>query len=186
MPANPVAQQLLQTALEIVDRDGVEALTIRALVGESGISNGSVYHHLGSLEQVRALVAGEAVKEWSAEFLTALRSRGYASAAEADSRWGRQHPELAMLIETEAKSGRLGHNATDFGTQLRQWLNDRQLAVGADAYLVAAVMIGPLVELRRRERATGECVTGKGLAALQDAVTAALDALSTTTVDLLP
>ncbi|RVW07270.1 TetR/AcrR family transcriptional regulator [Prescottella agglutinans] len=185
MPLNPVAQQLLQTALEIVDRDGSEALTIRALVRESGISNGSVYHHLGSLERVRELVAGAALEEWSDEFLTALRSHGYASAAESDGRWARQHPELAKLIETEAKNGRLGHNAKDFGTQLRQWLDDRQLAAGANAHLVAAVVIGPLIELRRQERAIGKRATGKDLAALEDAVTAALGALSTTTTNIL-
>jgi hypothetical protein len=83
-----------------------------------------------------------------------------------------------MLIETEANSGRLGRNATDFGTQLRRWLDERQLSTGANGYVVAAVMIGPLVELRRQERAMGKRATGKDLAALQDAVDAALRALS--------
>lgn len=68
LPAPPVAQRLLQCALAIVDRDGLEALTIRALVQESGISNGSVYHHFGSVERLRSVLAIEAVKMWAQPF----------------------------------------------------------------------------------------------------------------------
>src|SRR3954454_2856208 len=94
MGVHPAADAILQTALQLVDREGCDALTIRALVRESGISNGSVYHHVGSLESLRALVADEAVKDWAAQFLHALDARGYAGAAEHDMHWSRAHSAL--------------------------------------------------------------------------------------------
>ncbi|MGW4098474.1 TetR/AcrR family transcriptional regulator [Mycobacterium sp. NPDC004974] len=170
-------QALLQTALVIVDRDGVDALTVRALVRESGISNGSVYHHVGSLDRLRALVADEAVQDWSNSFLTALHAGGYASAVAADLTWCRQHPALAELLETERRHGRLGRNAIRFSQQLRRWLDDRQLALGAPAHLVSAIVIGPLTELRRITRDTAP-PSAADLDALDVAVTTALRALN--------
>lgn len=171
-------QALLQTALIIVDRDGIDALTVRALVRESGITNGSIYHHMGSLDRLRALVADEAVKAWAETFLQALRSGGYASAVTADLAWSRQHPALAELIETEGRHGRLGENARYFSMQLRGWLDDHHLAVGARAHLVAAIVIGPLTELRRVTRITQRPLSSADLDALDRAVTTALGALN--------
>lgn len=180
MAVHPVAQRLLQTALVIVDRDGLDALTIRLLVQESGVSNGSVYHHLESLERLRGLVADEAVKAWASVFLAALGQDGYARAAEADSKWARAHPELAILIASEGEHGGLGDSATRFSSELRDWLNAEQLAIDAPGHLVAAIMIGPLIELRRLERSTGNGASRTEFEALGCAVIAALDALSAT------
>ena len=175
---NQSSAALVKTALRIVDRDGVNALTVRALVDESGISNGSVYHHLGSLDQLRVLVADEAVKGWANTFLRALRTGGYAKAVAADLAWSHKHQALAELIESEGRQGRLGDNATRFSTRLRRWLDGQQLAVGAPAHLVAAIVIGPVTELRRLKRTTQRPPSGADLDALDRAVTAALASLT--------
>jgi AcrR family transcriptional regulator len=178
MDAHPSSQTLLQTGLVIVDRDGIDALTVRALVRESGISNGSVYHHMRSLDQLRALIADEAVKAWADTFMRALGAGGYAKAAAADLVWTQQHPALAELIETEGRQGRLGENATQFSRQLRGWLDAHQLALGAPAHLVAAIVIGPLTELRRVIRNTRRQLSAAELSALDLAVTTALTSLN--------
>jgi AcrR family transcriptional regulator len=177
-PPPPVAQRLLQCALAIVDRDGLEALTIRALVQESGISNGSVYHHFGSLEQLRSRLAIEALKMSSQPFFAALHKYGYAAAADADMRWTRAHPELAMLIEAGTRSGTLGQFAPDFGNELRRWLDQNGLAIGASSRIASAIVIGPLLEFKRLQRATGMRPRRSDFDALQTAVIAALKALS--------
>ncbi|WP_029113796.1 TetR/AcrR family transcriptional regulator [Mycobacterium sp. URHB0044] len=177
MGVHPAADAILQTALQLVDREGCDALTIRALVRESGISNGSVYHHVGSLESLRALVADEAVKDWAAQFLHALDARGYAGAAEHDMHWSRAHPALAQLIESEGQRGRLGQGAKDFGIGLRVWLDTQHLAPAAPAHLVSALVIGPLIELRRIERITAKQASTADLQALEKAVIAGLAAL---------
>jgi AcrR family transcriptional regulator len=179
MSTHQSSAALLQTALVIVDRDGVDALTVRALVRESGISNGSVYHHMGSLDQLRTLVADEAVKDWADTFLQALRAGGYAKAVAADLAWSRHHPALAELVEAEGRQGRLGKNARHFSTQLREWLDEHHLASGAPAHLVAAIVIGPLTELRRVTRNTQRPLSATDLNALDRAVTAALSSIAT-------
>ncbi|WP_280831828.1 TetR/AcrR family transcriptional regulator [Mycolicibacterium frederiksbergense] len=179
MNAHRSSQALLQTALVIVDRDGIDALTVRALVRESGISNGSIYHHVGSLDRLRALVADEAVKAWADSFLRALNAGGYATAVAADLAWSRKHPALAALIEAEGRQGRLGENAAQFSTQLRGWLDDHHLAVGAPAHLVAAIVLGPLIELRRVTHNTRRPPSGADLSALDRAITTALKSLNT-------
>lgn len=178
MATHPTARRLLESALLIIDRDGVDALTVRALVDESGVSNGSVYHHVGSLDRLRSAVADEATRIWSTDFLAALRRGGYAAAAAADRSWSRAHPDLARLIDDEGRRGRLGPGARRFGSDLRGWLDSNGLAIGAPGHLVAAIMIAPMMELRRLERATGHEPTDDDFTSLEAAVTAALAALN--------
>ncbi len=178
--------QLLKSALAIIDKDGGDALTVRALVRESGISNGSVYHHLGSLDRLRSAAADEATRMWSTDFLTALQRGGYSAAAAADRAWSRAHPGLAQLVDDEGRRGRLGPAARQFGFELRAWLDAQQLAIGAPGYLVAATAMGPLFELRRLEHATGQRPSDADLESLGAAVTAALAGLSRVTQPQLP
>ncbi len=162
----------------MIDCDGIEALTVRSLVEESGVSVGSIYHHLGSLDQLRAAVADRALLSWSNEFLGALRRRGYAAAAAADRAWSRAHPGLAALIDTTGRRGGLGYAAEQFSAELRTWLDAEQLADGAPGHLVAAITLGPLLELRRLEHLTGRAPTDTELEALETSVLAALAALT--------
>ncbi|AOW93897.1 hypothetical protein BFN03_17870 [Rhodococcus sp. WMMA185] len=161
---------MLEAALAIIDRDGIDALTVRSLVAESGVSNGSVYHHVGSLDRLEAAAADEAIRAWSAEFLAALERGGYAAAAAADRSWSLAHPGLAALIERNGRRGELGPAARDFGIGLRAWLDAQRLAVGAPAQVVAAVLLGPLAELRRLEKATGKMTIEADFEALETAV----------------
>lgn len=161
----------------IINRDGVDALTVRSLVDESGVSNGSVYHHLGSLDRLLSLVADEAIRIWAEAFLSALHGSGYASAAAADLAWSRAHPGLAGLVETNGWRGD-GVHSQHFVDELRAWLDAERLALAAPMHIVTAVLIGPLAELRRLERHTGRHPTKRDFAVLQVAVTGALAALT--------
>lgn len=168
--SSATAKRLLEAALAIIDRDGIDALTVRSLVAESGVSNGSVYHHVGSLDRLEAAAADEAIKAWSAIFLAALERGGYAAAAAADRSWSRAHPGLAALIERNGRRGELGPAARDFGIGLRTWLDSQRLAVNAPAPVVAAVLLGPLAELRRLEKATGRMTRKTDFEALETAI----------------
>ncbi|RVW06677.1 TetR/AcrR family transcriptional regulator [Rhodococcus spongiicola] len=175
--SSATAKRLLEAALAIIDRDGIDALTVRSLVAESGVSNGSVYHHVGSLDRVEAAAADEAIRAWSAAFLAALERGGYAAAAAADRTWSRAHPGLAALIERNGQRGELGPAARDFGIGLRAWLDSRRLAIDAPAQVVAAVLLGPLAELRRLEKATGRMTRKTDFEALEAAVINGLKSL---------
>ena len=64
-PSSPLIDRAaaLETALEIVDLDGIEALSIRRLGAELGVNGTSLYHHFASkeeiLEGVRRLVLAD-------------------------------------------------------------------------------------------------------------------------------
>ncbi|WP_285030162.1 TetR/AcrR family transcriptional regulator [Mycolicibacterium sp. lyk4-40-TYG-92] len=177
-PSTP-AERLLVAALAIIDRDGIDALTVRALIAESGISNGSVYHHVGSLDRLVTAAADEAVGAWSAAFLDALERGGYAAAAAEDRRWSRAHPGLAALIERNGRRGELGSAAAGFGVGLRTWLDSQRLAAGAPAQVVAALVLGPLAELRRLEMATGRDTSKADFEILEAAVINGLKSVGT-------
>lgn len=179
--SSATAKRVREAALTIIDRDGIDALTVRSLVAESGVSNGSVYHHVGSLDRLEAAAADEAIRAWSAEFLAALERGGYAAAAAADRSWSCAHPGLAALIERNGRRGELGPAARDFGTGLRAWLDSQCLAIAAPAQVVAAVLLGPLAELRRLEKATGRTTREADFAALEAVVITGLRSLGSNT-----
>jgi AcrR family transcriptional regulator len=46
--------RLLDAALQVFERDGFDGYTVHAVVAESGISLGSLYHHFGSMDGLSA------------------------------------------------------------------------------------------------------------------------------------
>lgn len=58
-------QKLIDAAIAIVERDGVDALTTRALVGEAGVSAGMFYGHFESKEALLAAVVDQKVEEFT-------------------------------------------------------------------------------------------------------------------------
>lgn len=175
MGRHETAQRTLDVAAEIIDRDGIGALTIRALVAASGTSVGSIYHHLGGLDGVIDEVRDDALADWAAGFVAALRRAGLPAAYAADGRWRRAHRGLGELIH---QTGRLGPGARQFGVDLRAWLDDRGLAAGAPASVVAAITLGPLLELRRQERVFGRSISAGEIRLAAEAVDAALAAMA--------
>lgn len=56
-------QRLIDATIAVADRDGVEALTTRAIVAEAGVSSGMFYGHFGSKEELLAAVVDQGVDE---------------------------------------------------------------------------------------------------------------------------
>src|SRR5262245_16908342 len=48
---------LLDTAVKVVEKDGVSALTLQTLARRAGVSSGAPYHHFESREQLLAAIA---------------------------------------------------------------------------------------------------------------------------------
>ncbi|WP_424231785.1 TetR/AcrR family transcriptional regulator [Actinophytocola sp.] len=79
-------RKVLEVALEIVDRDGLEALSIRRLAATLGVNGASLYHHFRSKEDILVGVAdvvlaevrgveepGASWREWLPENARAMR-----------------------------------------------------------------------------------------------------------------
>ena len=56
-------QQVLIAALEILDEDGLEGLTVRRLAARIGVNNTSLYHHFKDKDEILAGVAELALAE---------------------------------------------------------------------------------------------------------------------------
>jgi AcrR family transcriptional regulator len=66
---------LLETALRVVEHEGLSALSLQALSKRAGVSSGAPYHHFESREQLLTAIA-----EQGFELLTAEMKRGAARA----------------------------------------------------------------------------------------------------------
>ena len=91
-------RQVLATALEIVDREGLEALSMRRLGAELGVDPMTIYHHAGGKERlfdgVAELLWEEvALPEASSDQIDILRNL-----ARSLRNLFRRHPEAAQLI----------------------------------------------------------------------------------------
>lgn len=177
MATHPTAERLVAAAASLIDERGANALTVRELLASCDISSGSLYHHIGSLEELVRRVAEQSFTEWSSRFIAALEASGLAAAYRADAKWGRHHPGLAALIEETSHSGRLGSQALTFGMALRDWLRRFGVPDETTAQVAAAIVLGPLIELRRLERITGRAGTSQDDIIVAGAVEAALTSL---------
>jgi TetR/AcrR family tetracycline transcriptional repressor len=55
-------ETLLETALQIIDSNGVRALTMRRLATAAGVSTMAVYHHVANKDELLRLAAGHVVR----------------------------------------------------------------------------------------------------------------------------
>lgn len=173
---HPTARRVVEVATALVDEEGASRLTVRRLVARSGVSVGSVYHHVGDVESLLAAVASEALESWGEAFCRALQRRGIEAGYRADMRWRHAHPGLAELLDARSR-GPLGPAARSFSTALRAALDARGLGVGAPPAAVAALVLGPLGELRRQERALGVPASAGEVATIAAAVEAGLGSM---------
>lgn len=115
---------ILDTGLRIVDRDGIEALTMRRLASELGVNPMSIYHHLPG----KAAVLSGLVEEVFSQMDLAVPSGGESwqqqvkDTAHAYRRIARAHPNLALQIvsDTTAVSGAVVAAGAPFFEALEQ------------------------------------------------------------------
>jgi AcrR family transcriptional regulator len=58
---------LVDTAVRVVDKEGVAALSLHALAKKAGVTSGAPYHHFESREQLLAAIAAEGFQRLVAE-----------------------------------------------------------------------------------------------------------------------
>lgn len=73
---------LLDTAVRVVEQEGVSALSLQALSKRAGVSSGAPYHHFESREQLLAAVAQEGFELLAAEMKRGAALAGQDAASE--------------------------------------------------------------------------------------------------------
>jgi AcrR family transcriptional regulator len=104
-PRTHAPESVLDAAEELLVERGRAGLTVRALSGRAGVSNGSIYHAFGTLEDV---VAGAWLRR-AEEFLTLQRDGADEALARGDARGAVQAAAdaPARLAEGNLRAARL-------------------------------------------------------------------------------
>jgi AcrR family transcriptional regulator len=75
--------KVVDAALELVDEQGVEGLTLAAVAARTGVATPSLYKHVASLGELRGHVGVRVLEEMTSWFTDAVLGRGGDEAVEA-------------------------------------------------------------------------------------------------------
>ncbi|GAA1847017.1 TetR/AcrR family transcriptional regulator [Asanoa iriomotensis] len=88
-------EQILDVALELLERDGVQALTMRAIGEAVGMRAPSLYKHVPDKQ---SLEAGLIARGLTAQAQVFARAKTLTALARAYRGWAREHPHLYRLM----------------------------------------------------------------------------------------
>lgn len=98
---SPRAREIVSVARELLEREGADALTMRALAARLGIQAPSLYKHFGDKEELETAIIAVGFEEAAVAFETAARaarSRPLAAIARAYRRFALERPHLYRLM----------------------------------------------------------------------------------------
>ncbi|MER5321078.1 TetR/AcrR family transcriptional regulator [Streptosporangium roseum] len=159
------ADRVLEAALDLYAARGAGALTMTALIAETGVSSGSLYHHFGSVDGLSAALYSRCMSELLDTLIAALkRSRtartGVRALVEAYLRFTRDNRPAAHFIHASSYAGFLPahaeHIAAAKASRMRQiadWLRPHVEAghvIALPDPLTEMLVIGPVAETSRR------------------------------------
>jgi AcrR family transcriptional regulator len=123
---------LLETAVRVVEKEGIAALSLHALTKRAGVSSGAPYHHFESREQLLAAIAEQGFE------LLALEMRRAADEVNDEARvrleaLGRGYMRFALAHR--------GHFRVMFRPELQAQVSDEQKLTHNDAFKMLAQAI---------------------------------------------
>lgn len=92
--------QIVVTALELLEELGPEGVTMRAIAERIGIRAPSLYKHVASKEQLEIAMTAAGLRAWAEVASAAIREAAdpLTSLADAYRRWALAHPHLYRLM----------------------------------------------------------------------------------------
>ncbi|MEV8630667.1 TetR/AcrR family transcriptional regulator [Streptosporangium sp. NPDC051023] len=159
------ADRILAAALDLYAAQGSGALTMTALIAETGVSSGSLYHHFGSLDGLNAALYSHCMSGLLDTLIAALeRSRtartGVRALAEAYLRFTRDNRPAAHFIHASSYAGFLPAHAERIAQakaprmrRIADWLRphvETGHVIALPDPLTEMLVIGPLAETSRR------------------------------------
>ncbi|MCD0449595.1 TetR/AcrR family transcriptional regulator [Actinocorallia sp. API 0066] len=157
--------RLLDTALAVFAAHGREGFTMSAVIKESGVSSGSLYHHFGSFDGLAAALYARCMGALLTEVTLALEAQpnaadGVRAVPAAYLAFAREHRAEIAFIHTSAYAAFLpAHTATVAAVKgpllarMTDWLAPYVAAgdlVDLPPAYVEMLLIGPVAETVRR------------------------------------
>ena len=162
------ASRVLDAALELFAREGFEGFTIHAIVEQSGVSLGSIYHHFGSMDGVSAALYARSMAQLLDEIGDALERAktprsGITALVRAYLGFTAKKRAAARFIHASAYQAFLpAHASTIHATKaprlerILAWVRPHVregTIVALPEPLFEALVIGPIAEVARRNLA---------------------------------
>ena len=95
--------EITDTALVVLERDGREGLTMRAIAQELDIQAPSLYKHINDKRELEIALIARGFADQADRFERVLEDGGGASEiADAYLQWALEHPHLYQLMHSEA------------------------------------------------------------------------------------
>ncbi|WP_113699386.1 TetR/AcrR family transcriptional regulator [Nonomuraea lactucae] len=158
-------ERLLTAALKVWAAGGGQGLSVQAVTEVSGVSQGSLYHHFGSLDGLAAALYTRCTAEMFDEILDRLRHartarEGVHAIVRGYLGFTGQRPDAAWFIHASAYAGYLAAHAEQIWAAKQEkleavaaWLRPRVAAGEIAAIpepLMEMLLIGPVAETARR------------------------------------
>ncbi|MEV4244069.1 TetR/AcrR family transcriptional regulator [Streptosporangium canum] len=159
------ADRVLAAALDLYAAQGPGGLTMTALIAETGVSSGSLYHHFGSIDGLAAALYSRCMSELLDALIAALkRSRtartGVRAFVEAYLRFAQDNRPAAHFIHASSYAGFLPAHAEHIAAakaprmrRIADWLHPYVEAghvIALPDPLTEMLVIGPVAETTRR------------------------------------
>jgi AcrR family transcriptional regulator len=162
--AEATRQRVLDAALSVYREHGHEGFNVHAIVAESGVSLGSIYHHFGSMDGLAAAVYARSMSALLDRVAAALSGtsslrRGIAGVVDAYLRFARTQRTQMSFIHASAYASFLPAHAAQIAESKARMHEIRgffakHAAAGRIApmpeWLLEVLVIGPVAELTRR------------------------------------
>jgi AcrR family transcriptional regulator len=147
---------VLTAATELLVRGGPSAVTVDAVVAESGVAKTTIYRHWTSRDELlvavfESLIPDVPEPDRDLDFEDALRTTLHATAAlTRDPEWRRTLPSLMMLKNHVAAIADIEQSLRDRESAvvieiLRRGVDDGRVRPGFDPERVLAVLFGPVL-----------------------------------------
>jgi AcrR family transcriptional regulator len=170
---SPRARQIVDAARQLIEEQGLEALSMRQLAERLGIRAPSIYKHFQGKEALEAILISIGFEEQAALFEAALEASDepLAAMAEAYRAYAQRHPGLYRLLYDRSLNRALlvpGSEESAVVPVVRAAGDDRDLARATWAFAHGMTIL----ELNRRfpPDADLDAAWRRGIAALQDAI----------------
>jgi AcrR family transcriptional regulator len=175
-PLTPRAREIVNTARELLEEEGIEALSMRRIAERLGIRAPSIYKHLPDKDTLEAAVISTGFEEQAAVFEAALRDTDdpLTALAHAYRAFAKDHPHLYRLMTERALNRELLVPGSEQRAALPVYqATGEDLDIARAAWAFAHGMI--ILELNNRfpPDADLDAAWQRGIDAFRPAVTAA-------------
>lgn len=132
VPVTGELDHVLRAALEVLDRDGIDGLTMRAVAKTAGVTATAIYRHHASKDDLLRAVRQSVYRFWCSQCWLAMEGRDEAErlrlSYESYRRFALEHPsfyELLFLRPAQGHVRQYPHGFRDRPAAAFQFLTDR-------------------------------------------------------------